>query len=110
MKKIIGIVLSFVLIVMLFISGISVAFGQKNVEYREIVKRDTILATGYVHVDEYVTKSGNNSFKAKWCGKAINISKKVAEDILNGSDAYVIVCRYSNGEVIRSKVITLYND
>lgn len=83
--------------------------AQKNVQTREIVKRDTIEATNYVDVEEYITKSGSKSFRARWCGKAINISKSVAEDILGGSDAYVVVARYNNGEVIRQKVITLYS-
>lgn len=86
------------------------AKGQTDVANREVVSRDTILATNYVHVQEYVNKKGENAFKAKWCGKAINISKSVAEDILDGSDAYVVVARYNNGEVIRQKVITLYHN
>lgn len=86
------------------------AKGQSNVVNREVVSRDTILATDYVHVEEYTTRAGNQSYKAKWCGKAINISRTVAEDILDGSDAYVVLCRYNNGEVIRNKVITLYSE
>jgi len=81
--------------------------AQKNVQSREIVKRDTINATGFVSVEEYQTRSGNMSFRAKWCGKAINISHVAAEDILGGSDAYVVLCHYNNGEVICQKVITL---
>ena len=86
------------------------AKGQSNVVNREVVSRDTILATDYVHVEEYTTRAGNQSYKAKWCGKAINVSKAAAEDILEGSDAYVVLCRYNNGEVIRNKVITLYSE
>lgn len=86
------------------------AKGQSNVANREVVKRDTILATGYVHVEEYQTRSGNQSYKAKWCGKAINISRAAAEDVLGGSDAYVVLCHYNNGEVIRQKIISLYHN
>lgn len=86
------------------------AKGQSNVANREVVKRDTILATDYVHVTEYVNKSGKDAFKATWCGRSINISKSAAEDILGGSDAYVVIAKYNNGEVIRQKVITLYHN
>lgn len=86
------------------------AKGQTNVVNREVVSRDTILATDYVQVQEYVNKKGENAFKATWCGRSINISKSAAEDILEGSDAYVVLCRYNNGEVIRNKVITLYSE
>lgn len=86
------------------------AKGQTNVVNREIVSRDTILATDYVHVTEYVNKSGKDAYKATWCGRSINISRSTAEDILGGSDAYVVLCRYNNGEVIRNKVITLYSE
>jgi len=85
----------------------SMCFAQKNVQSREIVKRDTINGTGFVSVEEYQTRNGNMAFRAKWCGKSINISRKTAENVLEGSDPMVVLCYYNNGEVIRQKVITL---
>lgn len=87
----------------------SLCFAQKNVMLREIVSRDTIEATNYVNVEEYTKKNGEKGYKATWCGRSINISNAAANDILEGSDAYVVLCRYNNGEVIRQKVITLYS-
>lgn len=83
--------------------------AQKNVSSREVVSRDTIEATSFVGVEEYTKKDGTKGYKATWCGRSINISKAAANDILEGSDAYVVVARYNNGEVIRQKVITLYS-
>lgn len=85
------------------------AKGQSNVMKREIVSRDTIEATSFVGVEEYTKKDGTKGYKATWCGRSININKAAANDILEGSDAYVVVARYNNGEVIRQKVITLYS-
>lgn len=103
-------VVSIIFFVLMLIFGhILSGYSQTNVMNREVVSRDTINAVGYVHVQEYVNKKGEVAYKARWCGKAINISASAANDILEGSDAYVIVARYNNGEVIRQKVITLYS-
>lgn len=77
-----------------------------NVPYRIIVRQDTILAEGYVRIDDYVSHLGIREYRATWCGKTIVIDGKAAEDILSGrSKPYVVVCRYNNGEVIRQKII-----
>ncbi len=104
------IVFAIAIVGLCFLFCIADAKAQTNVVNREIVSRDTILATDYVHVTEYVNKSGKDAFKATWCGRSINISKSAAEDILGGSDAYVVIAKYNNGEVIRQKVITLYHN
>lgn len=116
-EKIIGKTMRVFEVVVFAISIVFICFltclcckAQTNVVERQIVSRDTILATDYVHVTEYVNKSGKDAYKATWCGRSINISKAAANDILEGSDAYVVVAHYNNGETIRQKVITLYSE
>lgn len=78
-----------------------------NVQYREVVRRDTILAKGYVSVKDYVGKDGIKEYYATWCSKRISIKRKAAEEILAGKEPYVVLFRYNNGEVIRHEVIIL---
>jgi len=77
-----------------------------NVPYRIIVSQDTILAEGYVSIDDYVSHMEIREYRATWCDRPIIIDRKAAEDILSGrSKPYVVVCHYNNGEVIRQKII-----
>lgn len=77
-----------------------------NVPYRIIVRQDTILAEGYVRIDDYVSHLGIREYRATWCDKTIAIDGKAATDILSGgSKPYVVVGHYNNGEVIRQRII-----
>lgn len=57
------------------------------------VKRDTIMSKN-IHVQEYTKKDGTMGIKAQWCGKAVSVSYKDGDAILEGDDAAVVLVTY----------------
>lgn len=75
-----------------------------------VISQDTINVLGELHIQECVNSKGNTYFKATYMGRNVRISKKSAEDILEGSDAFIIFSNYSNGERKITKAISPYNN
>ena len=71
-----------------------------------IVRKDTVVSNA-VSVMEYTNRQGKLDYKAQWSGRAINISNKDGNAILEGDDACIILVTYNieGREVIMPKKI-----
>lgn len=57
------------------------------------VKNDTIVSSN-IRVTEYTKRDGSLCIKAKWCDKAVTVSQKDGNAILEGDTAAVIIVTY----------------
>jgi len=74
------------------IAAVYVNFCQAQTMWTP-VKSDTIVSSN-ISVVEYTKRDGGLGIKAKWCGKAVNISQKDGNAILEGDDAAVVLVTY----------------
>ena len=74
------------------------------------VKRDTVMSEN-IHVQEYTKKDGTMGIKAQWCGKAVSVSYKDGDAILEGDDAAVVLVTYKVDDrtVVEPKKIIAVN-
>lgn len=95
----------FFCVVFALFCGVLAGQSVKDVAKVEVLRHDTLKVENYV-VEKYVKKNGEEGYKAKWGGKAINVSDRDGAIITNGSSAYVVIAIYNNGEIVRKKLIS----
>lgn len=74
--------------VLMLIAAVSFAQNQW-----ELIKSDTIMSDN-ISVKEYTKRNGDTGIKATWCGKAVTISYKDGDNILEGGQKAIILCTY----------------
>lgn len=98
------------LIICIMAAMMGAAQDSNPIEKRSIVSKDTILDIENVHVFEKTNKKGKTEWKATWYGVSTYITAEDAENIYNGALSYIVINHYSNGEIVRSKIITKPNN